>query len=93
MRNNFLSGKLNISTQPHEEQKTETLKRKLKEDMQETPTSHHKLLCLLDFLPCSCISSKAKIAKCMHSLATVSQLPELLHCHGFFLDVVLSEES
>lgn len=29
----------------------------------------------------------------MHSLATVSQLPELFHCHGFFLDVVLSEQS
>lgn len=27
------------------------------------------------------------------SLATVSQLPELLHSHGFFLDVVLSKQS
>ena len=53
-------------------------------------TSFH----LLGFLPYSSTSSKEiKTAHWIYSLATVGQLPELLHCHGFFLDVVLSEQS
>lgn len=64
-----------------------------REMTKEVPVFHYSLLRQLDFLAYSYTFGRNTNKNSIDSLATVSQLPELLHSHGFFLDVVLSKQS